>query len=111
MRASTTSQRPRFAPDDTNPSTGPSRSTDAGATPGEDVRLAGQRSFREIAFHPDMTDLPGLDPANAGDRILATAPQLAHRELSSTVIVVTRDRNMHKKARRLELPAVDVADL
>jgi hypothetical protein len=75
------------------------------------VRLAGQRLFREIALHPDMSQFPELDSANADDRILATALQLAHRELTSVVIVVTRDRNAANKARHLELPAVDVADV
>jgi hypothetical protein len=75
------------------------------------VRLAGERFFREIALHPDMSELPGLDPTHGDDRILATALQLAHRELTSVVTVVTRDRNAQNKARQLELPTVDVADV
>jgi predicted ribonuclease YlaK len=58
-----------------------------------------------------MSELAGLDPSHGDDRILATALELAHRELPSTVIVITRDRNAANKARQLELPAVDVADV
>jgi hypothetical protein len=75
------------------------------------VRLAGDRFFRELALDPDMTELPGLDPMHADDRILASALMLAQRELTSVVVVVTRDRNAFNKARQLELPAVDVADV
>ena len=75
------------------------------------VRLAGDRFFRELALHPDMTELPGLDPMHADDRILASALMLAQQELTSAVVAITRDRNVFNKARQLELPAVDVADV
>lgn len=79
--------------------------------PRRGVKLAAQRGFREIAFQPDMSSLPMLDPAHGDDRIVATALELAYRELTSIVIVVTRDRNLFNKARQLQLTAVQVEDV
>jgi predicted ribonuclease YlaK len=69
------------------------------------------RASREVSLHPDMSEFRELDAAHADDRILATALVLAYRELQSTVLLITRDRNLADKARQFELPAVDVADV
>lgn len=79
--------------------------------PRQGVKLAGELRFRELAFQPDLSELAMLDPSHADDRVLATAVQLAHCELTSVVVVVTRDRNLFNKARQLDLTAVQVEDV
>ena len=76
------------------------------------VKLAGTTTFREEARAPSFEGAPTwLTDKNADDRILVGALELAQRRLTSTVVLVTRDRNMQNKARRLALPYLDAEDL
>lgn len=76
------------------------------------VKLVGNTVFRETAHTPNFDLLPdGLDRNHGDDQILASAIELSFVHLTSPVILVTRDRNLQNKARRLRLPTVDVADL
>jgi rRNA maturation endonuclease Nob1 len=76
------------------------------------VRLVEDVSFREVAHDPSFDGAPSwLSKANADDRILAGALELAARQLTSRVVLVTRDRNMQNKARRLGLPYLDAEKL
>jgi rRNA maturation endonuclease Nob1 len=76
------------------------------------VKLAGAVRFREVAHDASFAGAPSwLSEGNADDRILVGALELAQRELTSRVILVTRDRNMQNKARRLQLAYVDAEAL
>lgn len=75
------------------------------------VPLVGRRRFRELALHGDVAAVPGLDPNHGDDRILATIIELAQLHPSSSVVLVTRDRNMRNKARYFGVPAVDVVEI
>lgn len=76
------------------------------------VPLSGKRRLREVPLNPDMSLAPSwLDASEADDRILAAALEIASKSLSSTVVLVTRDRGLQNKARAAEFPAVDVDDL
>jgi rRNA maturation endonuclease Nob1 len=78
----------------------------------EGVPLAGKTSFREVAQAPSFDGTPSwLSKSNADDRILGGALELAQRELTSRIVLVTRDRNMQNKARRLGLPYIDAEEL
>jgi hypothetical protein len=76
------------------------------------VPVIGKVVFREVAIDSNFGGAPSwLNKRNADDRILAGALDIAQRELASCVILVTRDRNMQNKARRLALPYVDAEEL
>ena len=76
------------------------------------VPIVGKVMFREVAVDSAFDGAPSwLDKRNADDRILAGALELAQREISSRVVLVTRDRNMQNKARRLSLAYVDAEEL
>jgi rRNA maturation endonuclease Nob1 len=78
----------------------------------EGVPLAGKTTFREVAHDPSFDGAPTwLSRSNADDRLLVGALELAQRQLTSRVVLVTRDRNMQNKARRLGLPYVDAEAL
>lgn len=76
------------------------------------VPLVGKVTFREIALDSPFDGAPSwLNKRNADDRILMCALDLAQRELTSRVVLITRDRNMQNKARRLTLPYADADEL
>jgi hypothetical protein len=78
----------------------------------EGVPLAESRFLREIPVQAGNESAPNwLDVTHRDDRILVSALSLAAQHLTARLVVVTRDRNMQNKARMLQLPAVDVADL
>lgn len=76
------------------------------------VPVVGKVMFREVALDSAFDGAPSwLNKRNADDRILAGALDLAQQELASRIVLVTRDRNMQNKARRLGLPYVDADEL
>jgi hypothetical protein len=76
------------------------------------VPLAGTRRFKEVPIRADMNHVPSwLDGTDPDDRILAATLELASKHLGSRVVLVTRDRGLQNKARSVQCPAVDVADL
>jgi PIN domain len=76
------------------------------------VPIVGKVMFREVALDSGFEGAPSwLNKRNADDRILAGALDLAQRELTSRVVLVTRDRNMQNKARRIGLAYIDAEEL
>jgi predicted ribonuclease YlaK len=76
------------------------------------VPIAGKTVFREVALESGFKGAPSwVNRRNADDRILMGALDISQQELTSRVVLVTRDRNMQNKARRLGLPYVDAEEL
>lgn len=76
------------------------------------VTVAGKLSLREVAIDADMDDAPSwLRAEHADDQLLAAALELKWRHLTSTVAIVTGDRNLQNKARFAQASYVDIDEL
>lgn len=78
----------------------------------EGVTIAGQLTFREVAIDADMAFAPSwLRAEHADDQFLAAALELKWTHLTSTVAVVTGDRNLQNKARFARASYIDLDEL
>jgi predicted ribonuclease YlaK len=76
------------------------------------VPIAGKLSLREIAVDANMALSPSwLRAEHADDQFLAGALELKWRYLTSSVLIVTGDRNLQNKARFAHASYIDTDEL
>jgi hypothetical protein len=72
------------------------------------VKIAGRLAFSEVALEPDMDRaLPWLRADSPDDRLLASVIEIMWRELTSSVALITGDRNLQNKARYARVAYLD----
>lgn len=70
--------------------------------------VTGRSDIRACPVEPDVKEaLPWLDPDNDDDRLLASTIGIMRGNLSSPVLIVTRDLNMRIKAGHARIPTLD----
>lgn len=76
------------------------------------VPVAGKLRLREVAVDADMEHAASwLRAGHGDDELLASALELRWQDLTASVYLATRDRNMQNKARFSRFPYVDVEEL
>jgi PIN domain len=78
----------------------------------EGVPLRQGARFREVPIEADMRHAPPwLRAAHADDQLLASVLELRWEDLTASVVLVTRDRNLRNKARLARVASIAVEDV